>query len=214
MVVRRRDGNPEHLSLLLLLALCAFVLVNTSPASAAGIVARDGKIHACYKAKGKGKGTLRVVRNAKVRCPKRWKKVAWSAHGAPGAQGEQGPRGESGATGATGATGTQGAPGRNENVVVNELEDKVTELLTKVQSLEAILNGINNTQLKEAIAGIAKTEALEAVVGSLCTQATNLTEQSNELRSALGALNTTLDTLVALFSPVPLPTALLPYSCP
>lgn len=186
--------------------LCAVgaLLLTSAPATARGIVAKDGKIHACYKAKGKGKGTLRVVRNGKVRCPKKWKKTAWYASGVPGPQGEQGARGE---TGVGGAIGPQGIPGRNENVVVNELEDKVSELLSKVQSLEAILNGITNAQLKEAIAAVP-------VVGELCTQATKLTEQSNELRSALGALNTTLDTLVALFTPVTLPAALAPYSCP
>src|SRR3954452_254607 len=147
MVLRERVHTRKSASLLLLLALCAFVLFTSTPASAAGIVAKDGKIHACYKAKGKGKGTLRVVRSAKVKCPKRWKKVSWYASGQAGPQGVQGDQGQPGSTGATGAPGAQGAPGRNENVVVNELEDKVTELLTKLQSLESILKGINNTQL-------------------------------------------------------------------
>lgn len=204
MALRRREGTG-HLTLLLLLALCAFVLFTTSPASAAGIVAKDGRIHACYKAKGKGKGTLRVVRSAKARCPKKWKKVAWSASAASGPQGEQGPRGENGATGATGPTGAQGAPGRNENAVVNELEDKVTELLTKVQSLEAILNGINNTQLKEAIAAVP-------VVGELCTQTKALTEKSGELGTALEGLKTVLGTLTILALPT-IPTALAPFEC-
>jgi len=196
-----------------LLALCAVVFLTSSPASAAGIVAKDGKIHACFKAKGKGKGTLRVVRSAKVKCPKKWKKVAWYASGPAGPQGVQGDQGQPGSTGATGAPGAQGAPGRNENVVVNELEDKVTELLTKLQSLESILKGINNTQLKEAIAGIAKTEALESAVGSLCTQATALTSKSGELGSALGGLSTVLKTLTVLALPST-PTALPPFSCP
>jgi hypothetical protein len=130
---------------LFLLGLCAFILFTSAPATAAGIVAKDGKIHACYKAKGKGKGTLRVVRSAKVKCPKKWKKTSWYAAGQPGPQGPQGESGQAGAAGATGATGAQGTPGRNENVVVNELEDKVTELLTKLQSLESVLKGISNT---------------------------------------------------------------------
>jgi hypothetical protein len=210
MALTSRAGAGRSAFGLSLLALCAVVLLTSSPASAAGIVAKDGKIHACYKAKGKGKGTLRVVRNGKVKCPKRWKKTAWSAQGAPGPQGTQGPQGQPGATGATGA---QGAPGRNENVVVNELEDKVTELLTKLQSLESILSGIDNQQLKEAIAGIAKTEALEAAVGSLCTQSKALTEKSGELGTALGGLSTVLDTLTVLALPS-IPTALPPFSCP
>ena len=213
MVVRERVNARKSAPLLMLLALCAFILFTSSPASAAGIVAKDGKIHACYKAKGKGKGTLRVVRSAKAKCPKKWKKVAWYASGPPGPQGPQGPQGQAGATGATGATGAQGAPGRNENVVVNELEDKVTELLTKVQSLETILKGIDNAQLKEAIAGIAKTEALEAAVGSLCAQTDALTDKSGELGTALGGLATVLDTLTALALPS-IPMALPPFSCP
>src|SRR3954454_136866 len=139
MTLTRRAGAGRSACVLSLLALCAVVLLTSSPASAAGIVAKDGKIHACYKAKGKGKGTLRVVRNGKVKRPKRWKKTAWYAAGRPGPQGEQGPQGQSGATGATGATAGQGAPGRNENVVVNELEDKVTELLTRANQLEALV---------------------------------------------------------------------------
>ncbi|MGN6201090.1 MAG: collagen-like triple helix repeat-containing protein [Solirubrobacterales bacterium] len=216
MTIRERVHTGKSASLLLLLALCAFVLFTSTPASAAGIVAKDGKIHACYKAKGKGKGTLRVVRSAKAKCPKKWKKVAWYAKGpsspVPGPAGPQGPAGAAGSQGERGEAGPQGLPGRNENLVLNELEDKVTELLSKVQSLETILNGVSNTQLKEAIAGIAKTEALEAAVGSLCTQATALTEKSGELGTALGGLKTVLGTLAVVA--VPIPTALSPYSCP
>lgn len=223
MAVRRREGTAGHLPLLFALALCAFVLFTSSPASASRIVAKDGKIHACYKAKGKGKGTLRVVRSAKVKCPKRWKKAAWYASGPAGPPGVEGAQGQPGPTGATGPTGAQGAPGRNENVVVNELEDKVSELLTKVQSLESlvgkvqnletILDGVNNAQLKEAIAGIAKIEALETAVGSLCAQSEALTEKSGELGTALGGLKTVLGTLTILALPS-IPTALSPFSCP
>jgi hypothetical protein len=197
--------------LLLLPALCAFVLFTSSPASAAGIVAKDGKIHACYKAKGKGKGTLRVVRSAKAKCPKKWKKASWYASGQAGPQGAAGAPGGNGETGTNGSNGLPGTPATA--TVVKELEGKVTELLTKVQSLETILKGIDNTQLKEAIAGIAKTAALEAAVGSLCTQADALTDKSGELGTALGGLSTVLDTLTVLALPG-IPTALPPFSCP
>jgi hypothetical protein len=210
MVLPRRVGARRTTLAVFLLALCAFVVLTSSPASA-GIVAKDGKIHACYKAKGKGKGTLRVVRNAKVKCPKKWKKASWYASGPAGPQGESGANG---ANGESGTNGSNGQPGTNATAtVVQGLEDKVTELLTKVQSLESILNGINNTQLKEAIAGIAKTEALEAAVGSLCTQASALTSKSGELGTALGGLKTVLDTLTVMALPS-IPTALSPYSCP
>jgi hypothetical protein len=205
MTLRGRAGC------LVVFMACASLLFASAPASAASIVGKDGKIHACYKAKGKAKGTLRVVRSAKVKCPKRWKKVSWYASG------QAGPQGQNGAPGAPGETGTNGGsglPGTTGTVTVQALEDKVTELLTKVQSLETVLKGIDNTQLKEAIAGIAKTEALEGAVGSLCDQAGALTDQSNEMGEAFGALNTTLDTLITLFTPVSLPAALPSYSCP
>lgn len=197
--------------MLLLLMLCAFVLFTSSPASAAGIVAKDGKIHACYKAKGKGKGTLRVVRSAKVKCPKKWKKVSWYASGPAGPQGASGNNGANGETGTNGSSGLPGTPATA--TVVKQLEGKVTELLNKVTSLETILNGIGNQQLKEAIAGIAKTEALEGAVGSLCTQASALTSKSGELGSALGGLSTIVDTLTLMALPS-IPTALSPFSCP
>lgn len=197
--------------MLFLLGLSAFVLFTSSPASAAGIVAKDGKIHACYKAKGKGKGTLRVVRSAKAKCPKKWKKVSWYASGPAGPQGASGNNGASGETGTNGSSGLPGTPATA--TVVKGLEDKVTELLTKVKSLETVLNGINNQQLKEAIAGIAKTEALEGAVGSLCTQASALTSKSGELGSALGGLSAVVDTLTLMALPS-IPTPLSPYSCP
>jgi len=196
---------------LVLLGLCAFVLFTSSPASAAGIVAKDGKIHACYKAKGKGKGTLRVVRSAKAKCPKRWKRVSWYASGPAGPQGASGNNGANGETGTNGSSGLPGTPATA--TVVKGLEDKVTELLTKVKSLETILKGIDNQQLKEAIAGIAKTQALEGVVGSLCGQASALTSKSGELGTALSGLSTVLDTLTVLALPS-IPTSLSPYSCP
>jgi hypothetical protein len=197
-----------------LMALCAFVLFTASPASAAGIVAKDGKIHACYKAKGKGKGTLRVVRSAKAKCPKKWKKVSWYASGPAGPQGAPGSPGGSGETG---TNGSSGLPGTNATAtVVKGLEGKVTELLNKVTSLETILAGINNQQLKEAIASVADVKALEATVGSLCSQSSALTSQLNSVESALGglSLNAVLTTLGGVLNVPTLPGPLPSFSCP
>jgi hypothetical protein len=173
------------------------------PASAAPLVGKDGKIHACYKVKGKAKGTLRVVRSAKVRCPRRWKKVAWNAGGPSGAPGA------TGATGEPGPKGDIGLPGKNENVVVTELESKVEELLSKVKTLEAVLKGVTNTSLKDAIAAVPAVEAL-------CTQSTKLTEQSNSLRTAIAglSLNAVLTTLGGVLNIPALPTALPAFACP
>lgn len=185
------------------LLFVAAVLLLAQPASAASIVARDGKIHACYKAKGKGKGTLRVVRGAKARCPKRWKKVAWYAAGPAGAQGEAGAPGEAGSSGGQGGSGSTGSTG---NAKVERLEDKVAELLTKVQSLEAILKGVTGQQLQEAIASAP-------VVGALCGQAKSLNEQSTALGTALGGIGTVLETLTVMALPT-IPAALPPFECP
>jgi hypothetical protein len=196
MTIRARFS----VSLALLAVLGLTVLGST--ASAASPIAKDGKIHACYKAKGKGKGTLRLVRNGKTRCPRRWKKVAWQANGGSVA-GQPGPAGQ---TGATGAQGERGATGTAGNVVVEGLESKVNELLTKVQSLEAVLKGITNTDLKNAI-------ALGPVVASLCDQSAALTGQTTALGDTLGSLNTVLNTVLVGFSPVTVPSALSPFSC-
>jgi hypothetical protein len=186
-----------------LLGVALLLTSATGSATAASLAARDGRIHACYKAKGKGKGTLRVVRSAKARCPRGWKKTAWSASGAPGAAGENGGNGvgEPGSAGGNGATGTAGT-----NAKVSSLESQVTELLTKLKSLESVLAGITNTQLKEAIGNVP-------VVGSLCAEAKKLNEQSNGLGESTGALNTVVKTLVPLFVPVAAPS-LPAFACP
>jgi hypothetical protein len=177
------------------------------PASAASLAGKDGMIHACFKAKGKGKGTLRVVRSAKAKCPRGWKKTAWNARGpaATGGSGEGGSAGGNGEAGAPGSTGATGAGGTKGTVT--SLEKQVTELLTKVKSLESILSGINNAQLKEAIGAVP-------VVQTLCTQATKLNEQSGQLGDSVQALNGVLGPLLLAFAPVSVPTALPAFACP
>jgi hypothetical protein len=190
MGVRRKADAERSTLALFLLALCAFVLLTSAPVSAAGIVAKDGKIHACYKTNGKGKGTLRVVRSAKVKCPKKWKKVAWSAAGPSGSQGAAGSPGSTGEAGGAGLPGLSGATG----TAVKQLEDKVTELLTKVKQLEALI----------------------PTVMALCSQASALTTQMNSLEEALGGLklNAVLTTLGGLLEIPALPGALPAFSCP
>lgn len=199
-----------RLTAVLMTALLATAVTLTyvgRPASAASLAGKDGMIHACFKAKGKGKGTLRVVRSAKAKCPRGWKKTAWSARGpaATGGSGEGGStggNGEGGTPGTTGATGTTGAKG-----TVISLEKQVTELLTKVKSLESVLTGINNAQLKSAIGA-------GPVVQTLCAQAGKLNEQSGKLGDSVQALNGVLGPLVLAFAPVSVPTALPAFACP
>jgi hypothetical protein len=190
------------------LLACALTLACVSqPASAASLAGKDGMIHACFKAKGKGKGTLRVVRSAKAKCPRGWKKAAWSARGpaATGGSGEGGSTGGNGEGGAPGTTGTNGATGAKGTVT--SLEKQVTELLTKVKSLESILSGIDNAQLKSAIGAVP-------VVQTLCAQAGKLNEQSGKLGDSVQALNGVLGPLLIAFAPVSVPTALPAFACP
>jgi hypothetical protein len=181
-------------------SLLAFALLaaGAAPASAHLLLAKDGRIHACYKAKGKGKGTIRVVRNNKVRCPRKWRKVSWvatSLQGVPGPQGAQGPQGD------------RGQPGLAGVVSVEELESKVGELLTRVESLEGILKGITNASLKEAIGAIP-------VVESLCGEAEELNEQTTALGNTLGSLGSVLEVALLAFKAPTVPTALPSFSCP
>lgn len=176
MTIRTRFSMP-----LLILALLGFSAFSAT-ASAAPPVARDGKIYACYKWKGKGKGTVRLVRNGKVRCKRKWKKVSWHAKGAGYGFGVP-------IAGPAGPQGEQGPPGTAGNVVVEDLEDKVSELLNRV-------------------------ETLEGTVVALCAQTELLNEQTTALGATLGSLNTVLTPLLIGFSPVSVPTALPSFSCP
>ncbi|HEY6730473.1 MAG TPA: hypothetical protein VI039_05555 [Solirubrobacterales bacterium] len=195
MTIRTRFSMP-----LLILALLGF-LAFSATASAAPPVARDGKIYACYKAKGKGKGTLRLVRNGKVRCQRKWKKVSWYARGVSGAPVLVAPVGPKGDPGPQGEQGTAG------NVVVTALEGKVSELLTRVQSLEGVLSGVTNGDLLNAVDVVP-------LVANICERTEALTDQTTALGSTLGSLNTLLNTLLLGFSPVQVPTALTEFNCP
>lgn len=113
---------------LVLLGLLALLLLAPPAADARPLVGKDGKIHACYKWKGKKKGALRVVRGPKVRCPRKWKKVSWYARG-----------GFASPPAAIGPVGPQGPPGAVDPAVVTQLEGKVSQLLTRVEELETLI---------------------------------------------------------------------------
>jgi hypothetical protein len=206
--VLQGKASSIRLATIAALALLAAGLALTSSTAAAAPLVKNGQIHACYKVKGKAKGTVRLVRGAKARCPRGWKKVAWNASGQAGAPGELGSGGENGSGGEAGQGGGKGDPGAlTTGTKVASLETKVTELLAQVKSLEAILSGVNSKQLKEAIAAVP-------VVGMLCGQTKSLNEQTTALIGSTGALNTLLDTLIPLFVPVAVPAARPAFSCP
>lgn len=195
--------TPLALLTLFLVLAAGLLLFASGTASAAPPIAKNGKIHACYKAKGKGKGTLRLVRSGKARCPRQWRKVSWSV--AP----TSGPRGEAGPSGSAGQPGANGLPGADAKAVITELEGKVSQLLAKVESLEGVLKGVTNQGLLGAI-------ALAPTVETLCTQAGTLTGRLNLLEGALGglSLNGVLTALGGLLNVPALPGALPAFSCP
>jgi hypothetical protein len=200
-------AQPIKVATIATVAMLAVGLMLISTTATAAPLVKNGRIHACYKVKGKAKGAVRLVRSAKARCPRGWKKVAWNASGQSGAPGETGSGGENGSAGEPGQ-GTKGDPGAlTTGTKVASLETKVTELLTKLKSLESILAGVNNQQLKEAIGAVP-------VVSALCGQTKSLNEQTTALVGSAGALNTLLDTLIPLFAPVAVPAALPGFSCP
>lgn len=112
----------------LLVALA--LLVPAGSAAARPLVAKDGKIHACYKFRGKHKGALRVVHGPRVRCRKRWRKVAWSVRSSGGSAGAPGPQ------------GVPGPQGPIDTAAVEGLENRVDELLNRVESLETMVGSL------------------------------------------------------------------------
>src|SRR5215475_15770380 len=108
------QGNANHLFMFLLLGLALIGLGLASTADAASPVGKDGKIHACYRVKGKPKGSLRIVPAKQKRCKRGERKVSWSASsttGVPGVNGTAGNTGggQSGSNGSSGASGTNGS---------------------------------------------------------------------------------------------------------
>jgi hypothetical protein len=144
-------------------AILLFALVGT--AGAASPVGKDGKIHACYRVKGKPKGGLRIVPQSQKRCKRGERKVAWSAStmtGVPGVNGTAGNAGgQSGSNGSNGAGGTNGTNGTEV-----ALKNQITDLTLKLEGLEGILNGVTHSGLLgavDAVKGLTNDELLGAV---------------------------------------------------
>ncbi len=135
------------------------------------LVGGDGKIHACYRVKGKPKGNLRVVRSHKARCRRGERKVAWAVAAVSGAPGSEGTPGTAGTDG---AVGTQAS-------VSTTLTEQVDSLTSRVDSLEATLAGITNADL------LAVVDSLPTI-DSLCEQSEALAEQVNLLQDVIGGL--------------------------
>jgi hypothetical protein len=108
-------------------------------------------------------------------------------------------------TGATGSTGQQGASGQGGSDGADEalLKAQIGALSQRVETLEGILQGITNSELLGAVAGVATlTAACDALV-----------EQSNDLGAGVEGL---IDVLTGvpligdIFGEVDMPSALDP----
>lgn len=196
----------------------------SSVAVAAKPIGADGRIHTCYKVKGKAKGSLRITPAGK-KCKRGWRKLAWVAVGSPGASGAGGAGGATG----TGAGGQGGSNGDNGNNGANGtdktalLETKVASLSLQVEGLENVLDGVGKGELDgvvKTLDGITNTELTETVglppvLQSVCARVSDLTgglDGVNEGIKGLGVLGLPGLSLGGLSG---LPTDLLDsYSCP
>jgi hypothetical protein len=194
---------------MLLVGLC-------STSYAASPVSKDGTIHACYKVKGKPKGTLRVV-GAKARCKRGERKVVWNSAGQGGQSGAAGQNGAAG-SGQQGQTGADGTSSANELA----LKTQIASLTVKIDGLEKILGGLTNGDLLGAVStvkGLTNTDLTETVgslpvINSLCDQNEKLTEQINLVSNVVKGLglSAALEAIGLLKIPA-LPTALAPFAC-
>jgi hypothetical protein len=209
--------NPRsRLAVAALLAAATMLLAclcGTASAQRNPMVGRDGKIHACYRVKGKPKGALRVVRNARTHCRSGERKVAWAVAGVEGM---------AGSTGTTGTSGEQGQDG-TQGAISSTLTEQVKSLSARIDGLEATLAGIGNSDLMGMLATLKglNNEGLTRAVKSLpaieavCKQDKSLTEQVNliaEVVKGLG-LNGALKTLGGLLEIPALPTPLGAFTC-
>jgi hypothetical protein len=227
-------GLKARFMLVPLAAAAMLLAAFAGSATAASPIAKDGTIHACYKVKGKPKGTLRVV-PGKARCKRGERKVVWSAAGQGGQPGAAGQAGSAGGAG-SGQAGQAGADGsQSPNEVA--LKTEVTSLNVKVDDLEktlegithgdlvgtlSTLNGLDNTDLLgavDSVKGLTNTDLTETVgalpvIDSLCEQNEKLTEQINLVAGVVGGLGLSpaLE-LIGLLKIPTLPTALAPFSC-
>jgi hypothetical protein len=128
-----------------LTAVVALLMGLVGTATAAAPIGQDGTIHACYRVKGKPKGTLRVVPSAKKRCKRGERKVTWNVAGTSGQTGASGQSGTGGQAGAAGQAGQAGTAGSSGNEVV--LQSKIASLSLKLEGLEGILNGVSHSDL-------------------------------------------------------------------
>lgn len=222
-VPQAKSGFGLGASLGLLTAVVGLItgLVLVGPATAASPV-KNGQIRACYKVKGKAKGTMRVVKGK--RCKRGERPLTWSvagpagATGAAGSQGSAGSQGPQGVPGNPGAAGSAGSAGAGTSLA--GLETQVASLSLEVDALESLLAGVGDGDLSGLLAklnGITGTQLQDAVdtvpvVSSLSTKLDGISGEDLEdvvadlptlqstvsgLSSTVGGLGTTVTGLTA-----------------
>jgi hypothetical protein len=205
--------------------------LTTGAAMSAQSIGKDGVIYSCFKAKGKNKGSLRVV-PSKRSCRKMrgWRPLSWSAVGASGASGQAGsqdaggqpgPQGNPGPEGKQGSQGTAGTVEKSlvdtiqaQSLQIDELTEDVTDLADEVLTLEggltSVTDGLGDVEGDVGNLSTGLTN-LEGTVGGTCEQLSTLTDQSNEiLDSLLGSSVAVLGNLLNVPSP---PDELEPFEC-
>ncbi len=180
-------------------AASVLFLWTAGAASAAKFLGANGVIHACFKAKGKNKGAVRVVA-AKHACKRMrgWRPLSWSANGSSGqaARVEGGQQGPQGNPGPEGKAGQAGAAGQVEKSLLETVQSQTTQ----INALSAQVTDLSGKVLD-----------LEGTVGDTCDQLELLTDQSNEiLDSLLGSTVAVLGNLLNVPSP---PEELATFEC-
>lgn len=205
-------------SIAALVAVVGLALV-AAPASAKrfSLVGRDGKIHGCYRVKGKPKGMLRVVRARRYHCRRGERKVSWTVATTAGPSGSAGQAGQNGQPVAPSQSTTSKETLLQSEVAdltlkVKSLEDllsgvstgDLSGLLGRVNLLEGVLEGVDNEGLKEAVGAVSAVE-------ELCSQTPILAERANTLQEVIEGLglNGVLTALGGLLEVNGLPATLL-----
>lgn len=115
----------------LILSATGLLLASTATATAIPL-AKDGKVHACYRVKGKPKGAVRIVHGSRTHCRRGERKIAWTRAAVPGAQGASGQQGAAG-------------PSPNEAALKAEiatLRESVDALSARLLAVEGVVEAV------------------------------------------------------------------------
>jgi hypothetical protein len=197
----RNGQRPISIGLAAILAVGFFFAaagLGTQPAEAKPI-RKDGKIHACYRVKGKPRGDVRILFRGK-RCRRGERRVAWTAAGA-------GPQPQGGNPGAH-ATSPPDPAVAALAARVDALESRAAGLEKAVESSKATIAALSTKVATLELAGLD----LENMVGALCGQLSSVATRWNELRGVVGGLSLT-GVVGGLLEIPTLPEVLDPIDC-